>query len=418
MSRKLSLILVAACGSSTPNQSQADAPGSIDAAPSNLLGAAMPQDVLVTPGAILATPTVIAITYDNDANRADIESFYQQYAASTAWAATTAEYGVGPLTVKTEHIAGNAPAKILDGDTSDITNLLTANLTGTKIWGDPDPTALYSFIYPQGSVVDDGTTAEPDPCCDSYDGYHYDTMVGGIDVSYSIQCQCAAGFDQGLTQKQQITIVAGHELVETVTDPKISTTLGWAQTDDDHAIWTYVTEGELADLCEYAITYPWLTPPGMTFATQRVWSNAAAKAGHDPCVGDPTTPYYQTVPDQPDTLSVTFDDTAVSTKGLKLAMNTQGMLTLHVLADDASAGPFTITIDDLPSYFQGGVAFGAALTMFTVTQPTGTFHPGDTLTVPIKVIGTDSELTNGETVIITTTPASGPATSYYALIGQ
>src|SRR5690349_1422012 len=107
-SRSVSLVLwVFACGS--PHHGpDAGAPDAFEPDAAQLpLGPLMPQDVAGTPTAVMAHPTVVAITYDGDANRSDVEALFQQYAASPAWALHVSEYGVGALTVGTpQHLTG------------------------------------------------------------------------------------------------------------------------------------------------------------------------------------------------------------------------------------------------------------------------------------------------------------------------
>ena len=111
----LLLSFAVACHSSSASH-ETDA-SNIDAAPPGgdappvELGALMPQEVPGDPNAAMATPNVVAITYNTDTSRSDIEAFYNQYAASPAWALQTAEYGIGALSVGTPiHLSGSPPA--------------------------------------------------------------------------------------------------------------------------------------------------------------------------------------------------------------------------------------------------------------------------------------------------------------------
>src|SRR5437870_3626660 len=142
------LLLVVACSSSHnagPDASsggKADGPMDSGGSGSADLGSLMPQEIAGNKTAVMATPSVVAITYDNDPNRTDVEAFYHQYAASPAWATQTSEYGVGALTVGTaRHLTGAAATT----DTA-IRQLLMTNLTGaTPAWGAPSLNTVYSF---------------------------------------------------------------------------------------------------------------------------------------------------------------------------------------------------------------------------------------------------------------------------------
>jgi hypothetical protein len=394
-------LLVVGCGSS-PSHPAIDAPPpQPDAAPLPAFGDLMPQ---AGGGSnVLTAPKLMVITYDSDPNRADAESFATQLAASPAWLTQVGEYGVGTLSAATpQHIAGTAPKTLAD---SDLLAMLHANLGPGKPWGMPDHQTLYAFFIPAGTVLDDGTGSK---CCTDYDGYHYDELnVAGVDVAYAANCACP-GFDgPGITDSQQLFTVASHEAVEAATDP-FNDPPGYWTADGDHLAWTYGSGGsEVSDLCQDADTELWDPAPGMTFALQRSWSNAAAKAGHDPCIGEGQPAYYQTIPEAPDAASITFEGDVTPTHVQTIAMGQTGMVTLHVFADDASAGPFTVTLLDIS---------GNAL---DITQPTGTFNPGDTIEVAMKVTATDPMLDGkAEAFMVTTKPSIGPATYYYGLVGQ
>jgi hypothetical protein len=367
-------------------------------------GSLMPQVVLLEPSrSVLTSPAAVAITWDNDTHRSDIEAFYADYAASSAWATQTLEYSVGALSVSApQHLSGNAPTAPTD---SDIQSLLKQNLGAA--WGAPNAQAIYAFFFPAGSIVDDGTGSK---CCTDFDGYHGDLVVGGVDVAYSVVCSCP-GFDgAGVSDVDQITVAAAHETVEAATDPYYDNP-GWAITDDAHAVWTYVTDGEVADLCEFVDTSIW-TPPDMKHAIQRIWSNRAAAAGHDPCVGQPTEPYYQTIPDQNDPLIIDIGGSAAwHTHGARISGT--GTLTLRVYAD-AAAGPFTVTIDDYSSVWNSGDP------LLNVSVPSTPVMPGDTITATVTVLKSDPMLGGAEAFVVNTAPVSGggPTTYYFGLVGQ
>jgi hypothetical protein len=374
-----------ACSSphAAPDAAAADA-DLPDAAAPLVLGSLMPQATAGNPGAIMATPTVVAITYDSDTNRADTEAFFQQYAASSAWALQTMEYAIGPLVVGTpRHLAGS-PA------TSDaaIRQLLAANLGGTTpAWGAPSENTLYSFTLPVGAQYTDATGAK---FCG---GYHDDVLVGSVDVAYSIQLPCTI---PGITPQQALTFTLAHELVEGVTDPRWEHDYAWGAVDPAHAVWAYVTDGELADLCEFAQTFLWTDAPGMTYAIQRIWSNAAARAGTDPCIGSPTTPYYQSVPDGPDAMSIALFGDNVATRGTKVASGANGTITVRI-AGTPGSGPFTVTAYDVATVY-----FGATSPMLTVAaKDTGLGGTG------AEAFEIDTKPVNG-----------GPTTYFYGLVGQ
>jgi hypothetical protein len=407
-----SLAVVAAlvgCGSNDMNPGTPDAPsvdghtsGSDAAVNPMAFGDLMPQ--IIAGNGIIAAPKVMAITYANDPNRTDYETFFTQYAASTAWTAQAAEYGVGALTVAAPgRLTANAPATLTEAKF--FSDILTPNLTGANpAWGAPDPNTIYQISIPASMQFGD---TQDGMCCSDYLGYHYDQVIGGVDVPYAINCTCDGG---GLTALQNLTETANHETLEAATDPLGA---GFAQTDDAHAVWTYITDGEVGDLCEYADTANLKTPDGMTYAIQRTWSNAAAAASTDPCIPNAASSYYQTIPDAPDTASVSVFGSHVSTHATKIAKGATGTLTLHVYATDASSGPFTVSVDDW-----NGIVTQPSVKLLSITQPVGTFNAGDTVTVQVTVTNPDTQLGQAEAFQVTTKPATGPSTYYYGLISQ
>jgi hypothetical protein len=383
-----------------------DAASGSDAPSLGALGPLMPQEVAGNSGAVMATPAVVAITYNGDPSRNDIEAFYGEYAQSSAWMAQTTEYGIGALSVGTPiHLAGQPPVS----DTA-LHQVITQNLTGaTPAWGAPSENTLYSITLPLDTKF---TNNIGQPCCG---GYHDDIMVGTTDVAYSVQCPCTGSFPPPTTPLQALTFALAHELVEAATDPRYEHDYAWGAVDPAHQVWSYVTDGELGDLCEFTQTVLWNDAPGMTYTLSRIWSNAAARAGTDPCIGAPTTPYYQSVPDQPDDVTIQLFGGSVATKGTKVAIGATGTITVRV-AGTPGSGPFRVSAVDVAQ-----VLFGAQQPFLTFVQPTGMFELGDTVSIPVTVVGKDTNLggTGAEAFEIDTQPVNGgPTTYFYGLVAQ
>ena len=374
------------------------------------LGQLQPQVVRQSPDGILATPTVVAVTYDNDPYRMDAEKFFTEYAASTAWAAQTAEYGVGPLTVGApRHLTGNAPATLSDGD---VQKLLATNLASAAApWGAANSNVTYQFFIPQAVKFDDGAgnpNQKGQPCCQSYGGYHSDTSVNGVDVSYAIVCECGPSGGP-TTPLEDITTTCNHELVEAVIDPFYGAP-GYTNPSDDFFGFTLVTEGEVGDMCEFATTVDW-KPADMSYTIQRTWSNKAAAAGHDPCVGDGETPYYEAIPFLPNTVDV---GQGQMVKSLNIPVGTTGTMTVRVFSD-VPGGSVTLRVDDIYSQFTGN----AALLEFVV--PPGPFLSGTDVQIQVTVKAQSIADLGGpfEPFTLATAPVvGGSETYYYGIIGQ
>ncbi len=242
-------------------------------------------------GPVLTAPKVLPITISGDQGLNDVTAFLNEFAGTATWGQVTGEYGVGPLTVLPA-VTMNTPASKTVSD-STLQSILAANTSGANPpWGAADGQTIYLFLLPQGIIEQDADGA----CCTDFDGYHLEARSGGVSVPYAVSCACP-GFDgPAVTPVQERTVAISHELVESATDPFPSTNPAYLQEDDDDYVWTLVTDGEVADMCEFNDDAN-VVPPGATYMVQRSWSNAAAARGDNPCVPSATTtPYLNTFP--------------------------------------------------------------------------------------------------------------------------
>lgn len=250
----------------------------------------MPR-VVTLGGPVLTAPKVLPVVYGSDTGQADVVAFLQELAGSAVWGQATAEYGVGPLTVlPAVTMTGAAPKTITD--TALQSALASATNGAAPAWGAADPETIYLFLLPQGTIEQDSDGA----CCTDFDGYHWEAKVGSVSVPYAVSCSCP-GFDgPGVTPLQERTVDISHELFEAAADPLPTTAPAYTQEDDADYVWTLVTDGEVADMCEFNDDAN-VVPPGSSYMIQRSWSNAAAARGDDPCVPSvTTTPYLNTFP--------------------------------------------------------------------------------------------------------------------------
>jgi hypothetical protein len=391
------------------------------------LGALMPQ-VQQNGTDIIAHPKVMVISYaDDGSNGSACELAASELAASPAWNDLTVEYGVVDLAVTApQQIAGDIPATLSD---STLNAMLGSNLGDGASWGAPDPSTIYEFVIPSTTAYDDASGSGV-PCCgtNGYAGYHYNAVVGSADVPYAVLCECPdvpPGSDAfgGETSLQQLTATLAHQTVDAATDPRTDANgnpTGYAYVQGDDVAWEFGTDIELADMCQYAQTQLWTDAPGMTYAIQRSWSNAAAAMGVDPCVGDGAAPYYQTMPDAPDedSIMVTVDGAPpypVTTHLDKIAVGSTATVTMQVYASDPTVGPFSVSVFDLSN---------ETPPLLDITGPFGTFMPGDAVTFQVKVNHANAALfsATAEPYVIVTAPANGsgvgPQTFSYGLIGQ
>src|SRR5262249_22080730 len=190
-----------------------------------------------------ASPKVQPIMYANDANAADIQAFFAALAGSSYWSQIASEYGVGALTFLPPIKLAPAAATI---DDSTLQSELAANTAGASpAWGVQKAGMISLFVFPEGTIVTAGNEAG----CTDFDGYHDEVKPRGL--VYAVSCACP-GFDgSGITAVQQRTVDISHELIESATDPLLESNPAYFQNDDANLVWTAVTDGEVADMCEF-----------------------------------------------------------------------------------------------------------------------------------------------------------------------
>src|SRR6185437_13055959 len=163
----------------------------------------------------------------------------------------------------------------------------------------PDESTIYTLFYPSGVNV----SALGGVTCQAFQGYHDSFPLGGGDVIYAIVPRCPPPPVQGVTDADQMTAEASHELVEAATDPLPSSKPAYVTVDAPSHAWELLGGGEIGDLCA-GFGDVFYKPTGFDNLVQRVWSNAAAAAGHDPCQPNGATPYFNSAPVLADTITI------------------------------------------------------------------------------------------------------------------
>ncbi len=342
-------------------------------------------------GPVLAAPKVLPIVYASDPSEGDVLGFLRELSSTSYWGQATSEYGVGALTVLPPvTLTAPAPSTITDAM---LESMLDANTTGSNPgWGAADPSTIYLFVLPQGTVEQDSEGA----CCTDYDGYHYETTVGSgasaVSVPYAVSCACP-GFDgPNVSPLQERTVDMSHELVEAATDPFPDSAPAYTQEDDADIVWTFVADGEVADMCEFNDDAN-VVPPGSTYMVQRSWSNAAAQKFQNPCVPVvTTTPYLNTFPQL---ATIYYDDGAgiIATQGIDVRLGTSHTIDLALMSSARVGGTWTVDAYDYDQVIAGTGA-GA-----TLRQDAQSGAAGDTIHLTITPKTPDSFL-GGEAFII------------------
>jgi hypothetical protein len=334
---------MSACGGSTIASSTDGGQPSVDAATDALTaGYPSPPQALPSGGPVLTTPKVVPVFFANDPLQGRFETFLGQLASSTFWSATTLEYGVGALTVLPSVVAADpAPSEINDDQLS---AWLASQADGTHAgWPKADETTVFAVLYPSTTKV----TVHGKSSCAAFDGYHKAGIAaGGGNLLYAVLTRCVSTDAAAL---DEITVSASHELVEAATDPLYYTAPAFNGTDMDDYVWTVATVGEVSDLCTFE---PQPNAHMGQFLVARSWSNAAATAGHAPCVPADPSPYFNAAAILPDTVNLIVNSTPIGTRGVHVAVGDMRVVEV-VLHSDGATTPWRVEASDSSSLFGG-----------------------------------------------------------------
>lgn len=415
---------VVACGGSTQNGSPpaadsgpVEAAVGVDAAPEAAPDAgpdvgypaphyAMPQVVNLAGGVTLKNPKAYLIFYPGYTYEAQLKAMGQAMGASTYWSAATSEYGVGPLAFagSIELTGETPPTSIQDAD---IQTYLAGKLQ-SGAFGTPDPETIYTIVYPTTTTITlPGGALGNAQSCSSFGGYHQDFITsvtdGGTpqDFPYAVVPTCTNV--PGFTTQDELTGALSHEWAEAATDPYPATNQGansaYAQVDSNHFAWEALGGGgEIGDMCVGSQS-PFFMSTEVGFTVQRIWSNKAAKAGHDPCAPAPSgVPYFQSAPLLNTNVQFTsqFIGGTIDSQGVVVPVNQSKDVEVDLYSDAPTDGPWTVSASDGLSALLGS----APSMTFTWDKTQG--QNGDKLKLTIKVTAT-SPLGGAHVFVITST---------------
>ena len=335
---------------------------------------AMPQ-MRTQGGAVLARPRLVPVFWPNDEDEAVLTTFLQKYASSSELVAQVAEYGGGQAFVTpAAHPTNRQPAVLLDGDVQ--TWLATELDSPTSSLPVPDERTLYLLYFPVGvnlAFIGGGSVG-----CQDFDGYHGNITWHGKDVAYAAFPRCPQYSGHG--EIDELTGATSHEIVESTTDPFPYTQPAYFSVDPLDSYWPLLMGGgEVADLCTLVPgAFDYL--PGLTYASQRSYSNAAALAGHDPCVPAPAGPYAAAIAVLPEEAS--YDDgfgSILHTHVVTIPIGGSRDVEIDLFSDGPTDGPWTVSaLDDTSVH-------GASKTLdMQLDRTTG--GNGDKLTMTIQVV--------------------------------
>jgi hypothetical protein len=282
-------------------------------------------------GVVLHTPKIVTVTFPGDADKATYESFGATAANNTWWdtirqgycetGSTTNCVGDGPAGTSIELTTAPATTYSDAQDPTAASTLKTfiKTLIPSKI-PLPDAQTILAFYFPTTTTI---TLNGNSSSCQQFGGYHNSMTIGTTTFTYAVLPECAAQMGQTLTVAQETIFAASHEFAEAATDPYVTaTSSGFYLNFNDNAIlpWNGSGGGEAGDMCVDSLGLGQDETTEGSFTVQRIWNNAAALAGGDPCVPAITRPYFNVAPDQwlvtanPGGAEVTMMATAFSDK--------------------------------------------------------------------------------------------------------
>jgi hypothetical protein len=226
-------------------------------------------------GVVLKSMKLVTVVSTGDSQASSYFAFGDALIASQWWTSFSTEYGLGTPTTNV-HVTGPAITQNPSGATMEA--YIASAIKSTPAAA-PDGNTMYMLYLPPGIDIIDDQTNQPNTNCQYYGGYH--TTYGTNGDAWGVGQHCPLT-GTNLTDLQWMTIVGSHEIAEAASDPTPGT--GWTPPTPDttqpwtQSPWQAALFGEIGDMCvSTQIT-------DGTFTYQRIWSNAAAAKGGDPCV--------------------------------------------------------------------------------------------------------------------------------------
>jgi hypothetical protein len=362
-----------------------------------------PPQVVDLGGAKLTSPKIVPVLFASDDStiKNGVPIFTQQVAGSSYWSAIGAEYGIGPATALPPVMLSEPPGSFLDD--SDIQAWLAGKLDANDpAFPAPDANTLYAIFYPFGTTITlDNGDGSKSTSCQEFGGYHLSTSLdaahGHLEVAYAVIPQCGF-FGTGV---DDVSGPASHEYIEAATDAHPYLNPAYAQTDDNHIYYAFLLGAEVADLCaQESDAFDYF--PGIDNLVQRSWSNAAAKAGHDPCVPAPQAVYFNAAPVMKDQLSF---GQGFDFKGVQIAEGESKTIDVALFSDGPTNGPFYVDAYD-PGLLGGSLSFD-----FDENEG----QNGQTLHLTITV---DQESQYGFETFLLTSSLDGVTHSWMGIVGN
>ena len=257
---------------------------------------------------VIATPKIVAITFNNDANAAGIGSFVSSVGTSSWWDAVTKDYGVGAGTGTSVNVTTTLAANYTDDTAGGASYTWPAFVASTITTAAnnipaPDANTIYAFFLPSTTTVTLSSNGQTEgTLCTGVGGYHLSTMSGSTPIIYAVVGECkgaALGDRTFASELDLLTFSSSHEILEAATDPQLTNTAAgyynaYVSGDQDDVAWNMAGDGEIADFCvdQFGFTTPDDEATAGSNVVERIWSISAAKAGTNPCLPVPSGEIY------------------------------------------------------------------------------------------------------------------------------
>jgi hypothetical protein len=242
-------------------------------------------------GHVLDPLRIVSVVAEDDPLVSDLQKLGDGIPSSAWYASFASEYGLAGTPTHTlirgPHVAAGTSFTEAQMDQYIASAIAAATPPPT-----PDGHTVYVLYLPPGTVMT--VHGAPDTTCA---GVPYHTEYGTSGDAMAVLNPCRLSFP---TILDKLTIDATHEIAEAATDPSWRSNPAWVSVAADltrpwtSSIWNEVemeSSAEIGDLCIATA----VVENGL--ALQRVFSNAAARAGGDPCVPALGLPYFDVSPD-------------------------------------------------------------------------------------------------------------------------
>ena len=268
-------------------------------------------------GELLTAPKVVTITFAGDSLASQVQAFGASVTSSAWWNDVRAGYcGDGPNQCLGDGPQG-ASVMLTTSPASTYTDSDTGGPSSLQAWmatefangtfPPPGSDDIYLLYFPVGGGTTPLTTVTLDgmgSCIEGgFDGYHNYLTVNHQPVAYAVIMECAPlpplfPSVPPIDLLQNTTITTSHEVFEASSDPIPPS--GFALDLDyltnvnnlNNYGWNDIVGTEAADLCVDPLGLEQDETTDGPYTVQRIWSNARAAAGIDPCVPAPAGEAY------------------------------------------------------------------------------------------------------------------------------